>query len=311
MCGIVGYVGHRPGKPIILDGLRRLEYRGYDSAGIALIESGGIDTVRAVGNLDELFRAAGDNGSASTCGLGHTRWATHGRPSEENAHPHSDCTGRISIVLNGIVENYKDLRARLTERGHTFTSETDAEVVAHLIEEHMMTGTHSGGARVASRDGGSLLVRRHVGRRARHARRHTAARRRSWSGSARARCSSPPPSPRSSVTRAAWWCSTTATSSPSTRTARSTPTSPATSWSARRRSSPETTTPPRRPGSRRSCSRRSTSSRPRCATPSPAGSAKTAPSTSARSWDWATSSCAACGASSSSPAARRTTRASS
>jgi glucosamine--fructose-6-phosphate aminotransferase (isomerizing) len=140
MCGIVGYVGRRPGKPIILDGLRRLEYRGYDSAGIALIEPGGIDTVRAVGNLDALFTAAGDNGSDACVGLGHTRWATHGRPSEENAHPHSDCSGRISIVLNGIVENYKDLRARLTERGHTFTSETDAEVVAHLIEEHAADG---------------------------------------------------------------------------------------------------------------------------------------------------------------------------
>jgi glucosamine--fructose-6-phosphate aminotransferase (isomerizing) len=140
MCGIVGYVGRRPGKPIILDGLRRLEYRGYDSAGIALIEPGGIDTVRAVGNLDALFAAAGDNGSDACVGLGHTRWATHGRPSEENAHPHSDCSGRISIVLNGIVENYKDLRARLTDRGHTFTSETDAEVVAHLIEEHADEG---------------------------------------------------------------------------------------------------------------------------------------------------------------------------
>ena len=140
MCGIVGYVGRRPGKPIILDGLRRLEYRGYDSAGIALIESGGIDCVRAVGNLDELFKAAGDNGSDACVGLGHTRWATHGRPTEENAHPHNDCSGRISIVLNGIVENYKDLRARLTERGHTFSSETDAEVVAHLIEEHADEG---------------------------------------------------------------------------------------------------------------------------------------------------------------------------
>ena len=140
MCGIVGYVGRRPGKPIILDGLRRLEYRGYDSAGIALIEPGGIDTVRAVGNLDALFAAAGGNGSDACVGLGHTRWATHGRPTEENAHPHSDCSGRISIVLNGIVENYKDLRARLTERGHTFTSETDAEVVAHLIEEHADEG---------------------------------------------------------------------------------------------------------------------------------------------------------------------------
>ena len=140
MCGIVGYVGRRPGKSIILDGLRRLEYRGYDSAGIALIEPGGIDTVRAVGNLDALFAAAGENGSQATVGLGHTRWATHGRPSEENAHPHSDCGGRVSIVLNGIIENYKELRARLTGHGHSFTSETDAEVVAHLIEEHADQG---------------------------------------------------------------------------------------------------------------------------------------------------------------------------
>jgi len=140
MCGIVGYVGRRPGKPIILDGLRRLEYRGYDSAGIALMEPGGIDVVRAVGNLDALFAAAGDDGSEASVGLGHTRWATHGRPSEENAHPHSDCGGRVSIVLNGIIENYKELRARLTERGHTFSSETDAEVVAHLIEENADQG---------------------------------------------------------------------------------------------------------------------------------------------------------------------------
>ena len=140
MCGIVGYVGRRPGKPIILDGLRRLEYRGYDSAGLALIEPDGIDVVRAVGNLDALFAAAGENGSEACVGLGHTRWATHGRPNEENAHPHTDCSGRVSIVLNGIVENYKDLRARLRERGHTFSSETDAEVVAHLIEEHMAEG---------------------------------------------------------------------------------------------------------------------------------------------------------------------------
>jgi glucosamine--fructose-6-phosphate aminotransferase (isomerizing) len=140
MCGIVGYVGRRPGKPIILDGLRRLEYRGYDSAGIALIEPGGIDTVRAVGNLDALFAAVGDNGSDACVGLGHTRWATHGRPSEENAHPHSDCGGRVSMVLNGIIENHKELRARLTEHGHTFTSETDAEVVAHLIEENADQG---------------------------------------------------------------------------------------------------------------------------------------------------------------------------
>jgi glucosamine--fructose-6-phosphate aminotransferase (isomerizing) len=133
MCGIVGYVGHRPGKPIILDGLRRLEYRGYDSAGFALVEPDGIDVVRAVGNLDALLAASGGDSSDACVGLGHTRWATHGRPSVENAHPHDDCTGTVSIVLNGIIENYKELRAELTAGGHTFTSETDAEVVAHLI----------------------------------------------------------------------------------------------------------------------------------------------------------------------------------
>ena len=140
MCGIVGYAGRRPGKPIILDGLRRLEYRGYDSAGIVLIEDGGLQTVRSVGNLDALFAAAGENSSKATVGLGHTRWATHGRPSYENAHPHDDCTGKVSIVVNGIVENYKELRAELCARGHEFKSETDAEVVAHLIEEHIGEG---------------------------------------------------------------------------------------------------------------------------------------------------------------------------
>ncbi len=116
MCGIVGYAGRRPGKPIILDGLRHLEYRGYDSAGIALLCDGGIDVVRSVGNLDALIAAAGNGDSAAVVGLGHTRWATHGRPSHDNAHPHDDCTGRISIVLNGIIENYKELRAELAER---------------------------------------------------------------------------------------------------------------------------------------------------------------------------------------------------
>jgi len=140
MCGIVGYAGRRPGKPIILDGLRHLEYRGYDSAGIALLGDGGIDVVRSVGNLDALIAAAGNGDSPAVVGLGHTRWATHGRPSHDNAHPHDDCTGRISIVLNGIIENYKELRAELAARGHTLSSETDAEVVAHLIEETIAGG---------------------------------------------------------------------------------------------------------------------------------------------------------------------------
>ena len=164
MCGIVGYVGRRPGKPIILDGLRRLEYRGYDSAGIALIESGGIETVRAVGNLDALFAAVGENGSEARVGLGHTRWATHGRPSEENAHPHTDCTGRISIVVNGIVENYKELRDQLAGRGHVFSSETDAEVVVHLIEEHIADGLSRSGPHRRRLASGALRLLRHLRR---------------------------------------------------------------------------------------------------------------------------------------------------
>jgi glutamine---fructose-6-phosphate transaminase (isomerizing) len=140
MCGIVGYVGRRPGKSIILDGLRRLEYRGYDSAGLVLLEPDGLQTVRAVGNLDALCAAAGPSTSLATAGLGHTRWATHGRPSEDNAHPHDDCSGRVSIVVNGIIENHKELRSALVQRGHEFKSETDAEVVAHIIEEHIGDG---------------------------------------------------------------------------------------------------------------------------------------------------------------------------
>jgi glucosamine--fructose-6-phosphate aminotransferase (isomerizing) len=135
VCGIIGYVGQRACKPLLLQGLERLEYRGYDSAGIALLESGGLDYVRAVGNLQFLKDAAGDNGSKSSTGLGHTRWATHGRVSEENAHPLTGCdAGKLAIVLNGIVENYRELKQALVDEGHTFGSETDAEVVVHLIE---------------------------------------------------------------------------------------------------------------------------------------------------------------------------------
>jgi glutamine---fructose-6-phosphate transaminase (isomerizing) len=137
VCGIIGYVGPREAKPLLIQGLERLEYRGYDSAGIALREDEGLDYVRAVGNLQNLKEAAGPNGSSSTHGLGHTRWATHGGVTERNAHPLTGCDDdRIAIVLNGIVENYRELRATLTEEGHVFTSETDAEVVAHLVERH-------------------------------------------------------------------------------------------------------------------------------------------------------------------------------
>jgi len=136
VCGIIGYVGSREAKPLLLDGLRHLEYRGYDSAGIALREEGELAYVRAVGNLDELVSAVESNGSHSHHGLGHTRWATHGGVTERNAHPLVGCdAGRLAIVLNGIVENYMELREQLISRGHTFTSETDAEVVVHLLEE--------------------------------------------------------------------------------------------------------------------------------------------------------------------------------
>ena len=137
MCGIIGYVGRRASKELLLNGLQRLEYRGYDSAGIALLEDDGLDYVRAVGNLENLKQAAGPNGSASTTGLGHTRWATHGRVCEENAHPLTGCDdGKLAIALNGIVENFRELKSSLEADGHTFSSETDAEVVAHLIERH-------------------------------------------------------------------------------------------------------------------------------------------------------------------------------
>src|ERR1700682_1323792 len=135
MGGIVGYVGHRDGVPIILDSLRRLEYRGYDSAGIAVIDSGGVLTgTKAEGKLSRLVDPLDSEPLSGTTGLGHTRWATHGRPSDLNAHPHADCTGKIAVVHNGIIENYSALRERLIADGHVFRSETDTEVLAHLIE---------------------------------------------------------------------------------------------------------------------------------------------------------------------------------
>ncbi|MGZ5314874.1 MAG: glutamine--fructose-6-phosphate transaminase (isomerizing) [Solirubrobacterales bacterium] len=147
MCGIVGYVGDRPCRDLLIAGLEKLEYRGYDSAGISVIADGGIDSVRAVGNLANLRKAVarqssnGDGAVAlgtaeSTIGVAHTRWATHGRVTEENAHPHGDCTDKIHIVQNGIVENHAELRSELTEQGHVFSSETDAEIVSHLIERN-------------------------------------------------------------------------------------------------------------------------------------------------------------------------------
>ena len=137
VCGIIGYVGSRECKALLLQGLERLEYRGYDSAGIALLEADGLEYVRAVGNLDNLRQAAGPGRSPATTGLGHTRWATHGGVTERNAHPLAGCDPeRVSVVLNGIVENYRELKESLGSEGHRFTSETDAETVTHLVERH-------------------------------------------------------------------------------------------------------------------------------------------------------------------------------
>jgi len=137
VCGIIGYVGPRAAKPLLIQGLERLEYRGYDSAGIALLEDDGLDYTRTVGNLQFLKDATSSNGSSSSTGLGHTRWATHGAVTVGNAHPLTACEdGKLAIVLNGIVENYRELKARLQQEGHSFSSETDAETVAHLIETH-------------------------------------------------------------------------------------------------------------------------------------------------------------------------------
>ncbi len=135
MCGIVGYVGDKPVAPVLLGGLKRLEYRGYDSAGIALLFQDKIKLFRSVGKLENLEKCLKNEPLEGNIGIGHTRWATHGKPSEENAHPHLDCKSRIVLVHNGIIENYLDLKKQLTAKGHTFRSETDTEVLAHLIED--------------------------------------------------------------------------------------------------------------------------------------------------------------------------------
>ena len=136
MCGIVGYVGPRDAAPILLDGLSKLEYRGYDSAGIALVTAGGeLFVEKRAGKLTNLRTALADTTPAAVVGMGHTRWATHGRPDDRNAHPHIDCEGRVTVIHNGIIENFSELRDGLRARGHTFSSETDTEVIAHLVEE--------------------------------------------------------------------------------------------------------------------------------------------------------------------------------
>jgi glucosamine--fructose-6-phosphate aminotransferase (isomerizing) len=162
MCGIVGYVGKKSVVPIIIEGLRRLEYRGYDSAGIAVAGDGeGLQLRRAEGklrNLEEVIRQRPLHG---TYGIGHTRWATHGRPTEENAHPHRDCTGKIVVVHNGIVENYLSLKKKLIEEGHKFTTETDTEIIAHLIEKY--SGSSGNGHRPSLEDAVRQTVKQLTG----------------------------------------------------------------------------------------------------------------------------------------------------
>ena len=137
MCGIVGYIGTRKAVPIILEGLKRLEYRGYDSAGIAVYcDDQSLAVRRASGKLRNLEEVIRQNPVDGAYGIGHTRWATHGRPTEENAHPHRDCNGDIVVVHNGIVENYLALKQQLQDEGHKFVTETDTEVIAHLVEKY-------------------------------------------------------------------------------------------------------------------------------------------------------------------------------
>ncbi|HEX6974820.1 MAG TPA: glutamine--fructose-6-phosphate transaminase (isomerizing) [Vicinamibacterales bacterium] len=137
MCGIIGYIGQKQVLPILIDGLRRLEYRGYDSAGVAVVRDGAIELRRSAGKLARLEEVIAGSPLEGEYGIGHTRWATHGRPTEENAHPHRDCTGRIVVVHNGIIENYLDLKRELQKQGHQFVTETDTEIVAHLVEREM------------------------------------------------------------------------------------------------------------------------------------------------------------------------------
>jgi len=137
MCGIIGYVGREPVVPLLFEGLKRLEYRGYDSAGIAILEDGHMTLFRRAGKVGQLESEVSARKLSARTGIGHTRWATHGAPTAENAHPHLDCRGKIAVVHNGIIENFHSLKESLIASGHRFRSQTDSEVLAHLVEEHM------------------------------------------------------------------------------------------------------------------------------------------------------------------------------
>ena len=160
MCGIVGYTGAQAAEPILVEGLTRMEYRGYDSAGVAIQQGDAIEVVCRKGKVSELAHTLEHFDFTGTCGIGHTRWATHGKPSEANAHPHTSCAGDIAVVHNGIIENFAELREGLIERGHVFKSETDTEVVAHLVEEayHRLRAEGAGDLRAAVAEAAAQLV---------------------------------------------------------------------------------------------------------------------------------------------------------
>ena len=141
MCGIVGYIGDREATPILLEGLKRLEYRGYDSAGIAVLTNGKITIKKESGKISQLEKLLEDDHLAGKLGIAHTRWATHGHPTKLNAHPHSDCQGRLALIHNGIIENYASIKTKLAAAGHKFTTDTDTEALVHLIEEYYTNGT--------------------------------------------------------------------------------------------------------------------------------------------------------------------------
>ncbi|MBW3648687.1 MAG: glutamine--fructose-6-phosphate aminotransferase, partial [Actinobacteria bacterium] len=144
MCGIVGYVGERPALEVVLDGLRRLEYRGYDSAGVSILSGSALQVETKAGKLVNLEKSIGTRQLPGTLGIGHTRWATHGPPTDANAHPQQDCSGAVAVVHNGTIENFEALARGLEERGHERRSETDTEVVAHLLEERYADGPTAG-----------------------------------------------------------------------------------------------------------------------------------------------------------------------
>ena len=161
MCGIVGYVGPRTALPLLMDGLRRLEYRGYDSAGVAVEKSGALTVLRAEGKLDNLATTVSTHPIEGTTGIGHTRWATHGRPTEQNAHPHVDCSGATAVIHNGIIENFAELKEPLIAGGHHFSSDTDTEVVVHLLEDELKKGASlevAAGAVLPRLEGAAALV---------------------------------------------------------------------------------------------------------------------------------------------------------